>query len=1200
MLGPSPPNLLIDSGSTGHYFAPSDTLTNVQPTDTPVVVQVANQQTMQSTHTAELPFHTLPAQARQVDIFPVMTKSLVAVSPLCDAGCTVTFDTTECTIHCPSGDIIHCPRRDDGLWALPATHQQLALTATSTPIAHSTPADLVAFAHAALFSPAVSTLTVALQKRFLPPFPGLTLATLRKYPPPLEATTMGHLDNRRKNIQSTKTPPIDDDPFPEQTPDNNRSNQCYLAAADLRHVVYTDQTGRLPQPSSSGNNYILVAYDYDSNAILLRPIRNRTAEALTAAMADIHTTLTKGGCRPHYHRLDNECPQQVKDYFTSRNVHYQLAPPNDHRSNAAERAIRTAKNHLAAGWASTDNNFPMYLWDKTLPQAELTLNLLRGSRLNPKLSAWEQLHGRYDFNAHPIAPPGTKVLAHLKPDQRTTWAPHAFEGWYIGPAFEHYRCFQVWATDTRQIRIVNQLTWFPQRPFPKLTSTDLLRATVEDLITILTNPDTDTYVGNLEDTQRGTLIQLSQILHQQPVLLGKKGRGHENPAPSLGVAPPEGPRRSPRMSQPPPRYEPGSYAAVNPDTGRHAEYRELSRSSAGPRWQLAMCKEIGRLFQGYTCVRDPTHSVQGTDTCAFIHKKDLPPGKVPTYVRIVSDYREQKADPYRVRCTVGGNLIDFPGDKSTKVADLVTVKTLLNKIVSTPNARAACIDIKDFYLNNPLPEAEYVRFHASVLPQEIWEQYNIADYVDDKGYVLARVDKGMYGLPQAGKVASDHLLPRLHAAGYKPTGRIPGLYKHDTNSIYFTLIVDDFLILHAQEGALDHLKSTLQQHYTITCDDAATKFCGMTLDWNYDEGHVTVSMPGYIESALQRFAHPPPEEPEHSPHAWIAPEYGASTQYAAPDDDSPPLSKDGITRLQQIIGTLLFYGRAVDNTMLVALGTVAAAQTQGTEKTMEAIVQLLNYAATHPDAAVRFHKNDMHLYIHSDASYLSEPKARSRVGGYFYLGNHDEPANNPQPNGPIHIESRIMKNVMAAASEAEIGALFHNGQEGSYMRQLLLELGHEQQQPTRITTDNSTADGFANQRTKLKRSKAMDMRFFWIQDRVQDGQFAVHWQQGEHNHADYFTKHHPTSHHIKMRPVYLHTSNLALLTDILPETEPEPEVTDPEVVPPECRGVLIRNPKPGYPDTVEPTQGMHDWPARARRVHFGSCPRYKQLPHRSS
>jgi hypothetical protein len=158
--------------------------------------------------------------------------------------------------------------------------------------------------------------------------------------------------------------------------------------------------------------------------------------------------------------------------------------------------------------------------------------------------------------------------------------------------------------------------------------------------------------------------------------------------------------------------------------------------------------------------------------------------------------------------------------------------------------------------------------------------------------------------------------------------------------------------------------------------------------------------------------------------------------------------------------------------MHVALGTLASAQTQGTTQTMNAAVQLLNYAATHLDAVVRFHKSGMALYIHSDASYFSEPKARSRVGGYFYLRHHDEPADNPQPNGPIHVESRILKNIMAAALEAEIGALFHNGQEGA---RILKEMGQEQHKLTRLTTDNSTADGFGNKRTEIRRSKAMDM-----------------------------------------------------------------------------------------------------------------------------
>jgi hypothetical protein len=95
----------------------------------------------------------------------------------------------------------------------------------------------------------------------------------------------------------------------------------------------------------------------------------------------------------------------------------------------------------------------------------------------------------------------------------------------------------------------------------------------------------------------------------------------------------------------------------------------------------------------------------------------------------------------------------------------------------------------------------------------------------------------------------------------------------------------------------------------------------------------------------------------------------------------------------------------------------------------------------------------------------------------------------------LHIERRIMKNVMASASDTETRALFHNGQEIARIHQILKELDYEQPGPTRLTTDNSTADGFANKRTKIKPSKATDMRFYWIQDRVQQGELAVHWLQ---------------------------------------------------------------------------------------------------------
>ena len=110
---------------------------------------------------------------------------------------------------------------------------------------------------------------------------------------------------------------------------------------------------------------------------------------------------------------------------------------------------------------------------------------------------------------------------------------------------------------------------------------------------------------------------------------------------------------------------------------------------------------------------------------------------------------------------------------------------------------------------------------------------------------------------------------------------------------------------------------------------------------------------------------------------------------------------------------------------------------------------------------------------------------------------------------------------MASAAEAEVGALFVNGQDAIPLRNTLIELGHPQP-PTPIQTDNSTAAGFANDTIKQKRSKAMDMRFYWIKDRVEQGQFLIYWRPGSENLGDYFTKHHSPSHHRLMRPVFLH------------------------------------------------------------------------------
>jgi hypothetical protein len=110
-------------------------------------------------------------------------------------------------------------------------------------------------------------------------------------------------------------------------------------------------------------------------------------------------------------------------------------------------------------------------------------------------------------------------------------------------------------------------------------------------------------------------------------------------------------------------------------------------------------------------------------------------------------------------------------------------------------------------------------------------------------------------------------------------------------------------------------------------------------------------------------------------------------------------------------------------------------------------------------------------------------------------------------NGSILIISKVLKNVMSSAAEEEIGAVFINAKEGAVFRTTLEELGHKHP-PTPMETDNTTATGYSNGTLKRKRTKAMDMPFYWIKDRVKQGQFNVYWSPGYQNLADYFTKHH--------------------------------------------------------------------------------------------
>jgi hypothetical protein len=213
----------------------------------------------------------------------------------------------------------------------------------------------------------------------------------------------------------------------------------------------------------------MVLYDYESNAILAKSIKNRTAPELVRAFQFMEQELVAKGLKPKLMKLDNEASKLLKDFLYQQEIAFQLVPPYSHRRNSAEWAIRSFNDQLIAGLCSTDKSFPMHLWDRILPQAVITLNMIRTSRINQKLSAATHIFGQHDYTRAPMAPPGTRTISHETPGRRNTWSPHMQDGWYIGPALEHYRCYTVYITKTRSSRIVETVELFPHQfkiPFP--------------------------------------------------------------------------------------------------------------------------------------------------------------------------------------------------------------------------------------------------------------------------------------------------------------------------------------------------------------------------------------------------------------------------------------------------------------------------------------------------------------------------------------------------------------------------------------------------------------------------------------------------------------------------------------------------------------------------------------------------------------
>ena len=149
---------------------------------------------------------------------------------------------------------------------------------------------------------------------------------------------------------------------------------------------------------------------------------------------------------------------------------------------------------------------------------------------------------------------------------------------------------------------------------------------------------------------------------------------------------------------------------VDPVTGESQNYQQLIKNpKTQERWSLGMCYELCRLSNGFNSRKD------GTQTVHFMNHdeiKNIPTDRTVTYARIVVFYRSQKSDPYRVRITVGSNLINFPGEVTTRTADIVISKIMWNSVLLTKDGKYMCVDASNFYLKTPMERREYMRIRV--------------------------------------------------------------------------------------------------------------------------------------------------------------------------------------------------------------------------------------------------------------------------------------------------------------------------------------------------------------------------------------------------------------------------------------------------------------------------------------------------------
>jgi hypothetical protein len=223
----------------------------------------------------------------------------------------------------------------------------------------------------------------------------------------------------------------------------------------------------------------------------------------------------------------------------------------------------------------------------------------------------------------------------------------------------------------------------------------------------------------------------------------------------------------------------------------------------------------------------------------------------------------------------GGDRVHYPFDAGTPTANLLTIKLLINSVISIPRTRFFTMDIKNFYLCTPMTRYEFMQLKFSNMLEDVIAHYHLLDITTPNRYVYCKICQGMYGLPQAGIIAQEFLAKRLKEHGYNQSKTMPRLWTHEWRPITFSLVVDNFGVKYIWEEHTQHLIQMVQKYYTCLFKKEGERYCGLTIKWDYASKKMHLLMPSHVEKALKWFQHPPPIVLQNQLHQHVKKTYGA-------------------------------------------------------------------------------------------------------------------------------------------------------------------------------------------------------------------------------------------------------------------------------------------------------------------------------------